>query len=115
MIIFSKKNMKVSPDIIYKEAKEEVKDAFDQETFNKMIDAMEKARLAEYANYMAHPYRLLGMNFLIGLARGLGSTLGLAVILAIIAAIVKNIIMLNLPVISEWASEVVASVGKVNG
>lgn len=114
MILFSKKNMKISPDIIYKEAKEESKDVFDQKAFNNLIDAMEKARLAEYANYLAHPYRLLGMNFLIGLARGLGGTLGLAVILAGVGVIVKNIILLNLPGISEWVAQIVATVGKIN-
>ena len=35
-----------------------------------MIDAMEHARLEEYAMYLNKPWRLLGMNFLIGLARG---------------------------------------------
>ena len=49
-----------------------------------MIDAMEHARLEEYAMYMEKPWRLLGMNFLIGLARGLGMTIGLALVLALL-------------------------------
>lgn len=111
MILFSKRSMDESPDIKYKEAKEETKEnridqTFTQEKFDSMIDAMEKARLAEYATYMSHPFRLLGMNFLIGLSRGLGGTIGLAVVLAIAGMILKNIIYMHLPGISEWLQHI---------
>ncbi len=107
MILFSKRKMGKSPDIKYKEAEAEVEDdkvdrSFTEEKFDSMISAMEKARLAEYATYMTHPFRLLGMNFLIGLARGLGGTIGLAVVLAVAGMILKNIIYMHLPGISEW-------------
>ena len=36
---------------------------------------MEKTRIAEYVEYLNHPGRLLWTNFLIGIARGLGSTI----------------------------------------
>lgn len=113
MVFFSKRKMGGSPDIRYREAKEELQDLADgngsnQEQFNKLISAMEKARLAEYASYLAHPYRLLFMNFLIGLSRGLGSTIGLALVLAIVGMILKNIITMNLPGISEWLANLLA-------
>lgn len=46
-----------------------------------LVSAMETARLHEYAMYLNSPIKLLLMNFLIGLFRGLGSTIGLALVL----------------------------------
>lgn len=70
-----------------------------------LVDAMERARLEEYAMYSEKPLRLLGMNFLIGLARGLGMTIGLALVLALIVFIAQEIIAANLPGISKWVAE----------
>ena len=66
-----------------------------------MIDAMEHARLEEYAMYLNKPWRLLGMNFLIGLARGLGMT---------IVFVAQEIISANLPGISKWLADLLGLV-----
>ncbi len=63
---------------------------------------MEKTRIAEYVEYLEHPGKLLWTNFLIGLARGLGSTVGLAIILTALAFLVQKLVLLNLPVISDF-------------
>ena len=70
-----------------------------------LIDAMERARLEEYAMYTEKPLHLLGMNFLIGLARGLGMTIGLALVLALIVFVAQEIIAANLPGISKWVAD----------
>lgn len=75
-----------------------------------MIDAMEHARLEEYAMYMEKPWRLLGMNFLIGLARGLGMTIGLALVLALLVFVAQEIIAANLPGISKWLADLIGLV-----
>lgn len=75
-----------------------------------LVDAMERARLAEYAMYMEKPWRLLGMNFLIGLARGLGTTIGLALVLALLVFIAQEIISANLPGISKWLADLLGLV-----
>lgn len=62
---------------------------------------MEKSRIAEYIQYLEHPGRMLWTNFLIGIARGLGSTIGLALVLGLFFYIIQKIIMLNLPGISD--------------
>lgn len=74
------------------------------------IDAMERARLAEYAMYYEHPWRLLGINFLIGLARGLGMTIGLALVLAGLVYVTQEIIAANLPGISKWLADLLGLV-----
>lgn len=66
---------------------------------------MEKTRIAEYVDYLEHPGRLLWINFLIGLARGLGGTVGLAIVLGAFVFVIQNLIMLNLPVISDFIAD----------
>ena len=66
---------------------------------------MEKTRIAEYVDYLEHPGRLLWSNFLIGLARGLGGTVGLAIVLGAFVFVIQNLIMLNLPVISDFIAD----------
>lgn len=66
---------------------------------------MEKTRIAEYVQYLEHPGKLLWTNFLIGVARGLGGTIGLAVVLGFFVYFVQKLIMLNLPVISDFIAD----------
>lgn len=66
---------------------------------------MEKTRIAEYVDYLEHPFRLMWTNFLIGIARGLGSTIGLAIVLGILIFVVQELILLNLPVISDFIAD----------
>ncbi|MBE6111964.1 MAG: hypothetical protein E7195_02935 [Peptococcaceae bacterium] len=66
---------------------------------------MEKTRIAEYVDYLEHPFRLIWTNFLIGVARGLGGTIGLALVIGVLVFIVQELIMLNLPVISDFIAD----------
>lgn len=75
-----------------------------------LVDSMERARLAEYAMYCERPWRLLGMNFLIGLARGLGATIGLGLVLSLLVLLAQEVISANLPGISQWLAELVQMV-----
>ena len=60
--------------------------------------------------YCERPWRLLGMNFLIGLARGLGATIGLGLVLSLLVFIAQEVISANLPGISQWLAELVQMV-----
>ena len=71
---------------------------------------MEKTRIAEYVQYLHHPWRLIWTNFLIGIARGLGSTLGLAVVIGLLVFFLQNLLMLNLPVISDFIADFIRMV-----
>lgn len=81
-----------------------------REVAEQLTRTMEKTRIAEYVEYLNHPARLLWTNFLIGIARGLGSTLGLAIVLAVILYILQKVIMLNLPVLSDFTSRFIQMV-----
>ena len=81
-----------------------------QKAAQDLTSTMEKMRIAEYVQYLEHPKKLLWTNFLIGLARGLGSTIGLTIVLAILFFVLQKIVMLNLPFISEWMSTIIYSI-----
>ena len=71
---------------------------------------MEKTRIAEYVQYLDHPAKLLWTNFLIGVARGVGSTIGLAVVLGIFVYFIQKLIMLNLPGISDFIADFIVMI-----
>lgn len=82
------------------------------EIAEQLTRTMEKTRIAEYVDYLHHPGRLLWMNFLIGIARGLGSTIGLAIVLGITVYVVQKLITLNLPLISDWITDFIIMIEK---
>ncbi|NHM26057.1 hypothetical protein G7K71_03320 [Desulfofundulus sp. TPOSR] len=71
---------------------------------------MEKMKLAEYVQLLEQPGRLLYVNFLSGLARGVGVAVGFALLGAILIMILQRLVMLNLPVIGGFIAEIVAIV-----
>lgn len=77
-----------------------------------LVDSMETARLHEYAMYVNSPVKLLLMNFLIGLFRGLGSTIGLAFVLAGMFFLLQWAINSDLPLLSDWLQNFVDYVSR---
>ena len=71
---------------------------------------MEKTRIAEYVQYLHQPWRLIWTNFLIGIARGLGGTLGLAVVIGLLVFFLQHLLMLNLPIISDFIADFIRMV-----
>ncbi|MDA8096589.1 MAG: hypothetical protein C4575_08465 [Desulforudis sp.] len=69
--------------------------------------AMEKMKLAEYVYLLKRPYRLMYINFLAGIARGLGIAIGFTILGAIVLLILQRIVMLNLPGISQFIAHIV--------
>jgi len=70
-----------------------------------LAETLEKMRLAEYIAYLNRPGRLLWLNFLVGLIRGLGTALGAGVLAGIAYFLLKRIVVLNLPVIGGFIAE----------
>jgi hypothetical protein len=78
-----------------------------QNKIGDLIIAMEKMKLAEYVTLLEKPYRLLYINFLTGIARGLGIAIGFTILGAILLLILQRLVMLNLPVIGQFIAEIV--------
>ncbi len=96
-------------------------------SINKKIDQiainMEKVKLVDYVYYLEHPRRLLWVNFLGGMARGLGIAIGFTLLGALLIYFLETIVKWNLPLIGEFVSEIVKIVqqnmdkagGKIDG
>ncbi|MGQ9755166.1 MAG: DUF5665 domain-containing protein [Desulfotomaculales bacterium] len=69
--------------------------------------AMEKMKLAEYVSLLERPYRLLYINFLTGIARGLGIAVGFTILGAVILYVLQKLVMMHLPGISSFIATVV--------
>ncbi|PIV17772.1 MAG: hypothetical protein COZ15_03345 [Elusimicrobia bacterium CG_4_10_14_3_um_filter_49_12_50_7] len=65
-------------------------------------------------NYIRKPWKLIGLNFFMGLVRGIGFFLGMTIIGAIVfAMLTKGLqagIEAKIPLLSEWLAHLVAMV-----
>lgn len=69
--------------------------------------AMEKMKLAEYVELLNRPVRLLYINFIAGLARGVGMAIGFAILGALVIYTLQRLAILKLPVIGGFIADLV--------
>lgn len=74
---------------------------------DKLATRLENTGIAEYVKLQQKIGRILLLNFISGIARGLGFTVGTAIILALLYKIVSHIINMNIPYITEALSKIV--------
>lgn len=67
-------------------------------------------KLAEYVKLLDHPWRLLYINFIGGLARGFGVAIGFTILGAVLIYFLRILVMLNLPLIGDFIAEIVRMV-----
>ena len=68
---------------------------------------IEKMKLAEYVELLHQPKRLLFLNFIAGVARGLGVAVGFAILGAVVILVLRRLVVLNLPLIGDFIALVV--------
>jgi len=68
---------------------------------------LERAKLADYVQLMHNPWRLVWVNFIAGLARGVGMAIGGTVLVALLLFLLTQVAILNLPLISDFIAEIV--------
>ena len=68
---------------------------------------LERMKLAEYVELLNNPKRLLFINFISGLARGLGIAVGFTLLGALVLFILQRLVVLNLPVVSDFIATLV--------
>lgn len=68
---------------------------------------LERMKLAEYVELLNNPKRLLFINFVSGLARGLGIAVGFTLLGALVLYILQRLVVLNLPVVSDFIATLV--------
>jgi len=80
------------------------------EVVKKLFDEFNRAHLLEYIELVNSPKKLFWLNFLSGLAKGLGLTIGTAIVLTLLFKLTQHIISLNIPYITVWVSEWIGQV-----
>ena len=86
-----------------------------QKQIKELSDHLESMRIAEYINLLQKPLRIIYLNFLGGVARGLGIVVGATIIFAILIDILSRLIVLNLPVIGDLIVEIMRIVEAKQG
>jgi hypothetical protein len=81
----------------------------------KLVNHLEKLRVAEYVELMQKPRRILFLNFIAGLARGFGIAVGATVVFALMIELMRRLIVLNIPGIGYFIAEIVRIVEMKNG
>lgn len=74
-----------------------------EKRLEKVSQDLEKAKIAEYVDILNNPKRLIYINFIGGLARGLGTAVGLTVLAAILFYMLKQTV--NLPLIGQYIAD----------
>lgn len=83
------------------------------ESINKMLlkrieefsRQLERLQLPEYIEYLHNPKRMLWVNFLVGIARGVGVGIGATVIAGLVLYILSK--MVSLPIIGQLIAEII--------
>ncbi len=66
---------------------------------------MERLHLPEYIAYLHNPKRILFINFLVGLARGIGVSIGATVVAGLIIYLLSK--MVTLPIVGQFIAEII--------
>lgn len=73
---------------------------------------MEKFNIAEYMAMLNNPRRYLLVNFIGGIARGLGIAVGATLLAAVVIYFLQRLVMLNLPLIGDFIAELIKIVSE---
>lgn len=92
---------------MFNKNKEEQEISILKQKIDELNIAMEKMKLAEYVELLHNPKRLLYINFIAGIARGIGMAIGFAILGAVLIYMLQRLAILNLPVIGDFIAELV--------
>ncbi len=73
----------------------------------RLANRLESLRIADYLELLEKPRKLIWVNFVAGVARGLGFAIGTTIIFAIIVEMLRRIILINIPVISDYLIQII--------
>ena len=73
-----------------------------------LLQRLDNAGLAEYVKLSQNTAKILWLNFLSGIARGLGFSIGATLVLAVVYKILARIISMNIPYLTELLQQVMS-------
>jgi hypothetical protein len=106
--------------IIRKKTKEikPVKELTPEERYSQLeriANVLERMRIGEYVNNFNHPMRIIWLNLLSGIAKGVGLTIGATLVIAIIFKLLSALIAMNIPYLTDVLQDVVQIVKATPG
>ncbi|MGB9790991.1 MAG: DUF5665 domain-containing protein [Thermacetogeniaceae bacterium] len=78
-----------------------------KEKIEELSLSIERMKLAEYVDLLNRPWRLLYINFISGLARGVGIAVGFSLLGALLIVILQRLVVLHLPLISDFIAQII--------
>lgn len=73
----------------------------------KLSDYFERVNFGAYVQLLQRPKKILWLNFLGGIGRGVGIGVGFTIIAALIVVILQQVSVWNLPVIGRYIADLV--------
>ena len=73
-----------------------------------LLQRLDNAGLTEYVRLSQKTGRILWLNFLSGIARGLGFSIGASLVLAVVYKILARIISMNIPYLTELLQQIMS-------
>lgn len=68
----------------------------------KLATRLEAVRLADYLELLEKPKKLIWINFVAGIARGLGFAIGTTIVFAIVIESLRRLILIKIPLINDY-------------
>lgn len=84
-------------------AKEIAKELTNMSQIEKLSRKMDNMRVAEYTELITNPKRIIWMNFIVGLARGLGMGIGFTILAGIVIYLLRS--WVNLPFVGKLIAD----------
>lgn len=81
-----------------------------KEMMRNVAEQLERSKLGSYVDLMQSPGRLIALNLFAGIARGVGIAIGFTILGAVLIYILQRLVVLNLPIIGGFISEIVKMV-----
>ena len=73
-----------------------------------LLQRLDNAGLTEYVKLSQKTGKILWLNFLSGIARGLGFSIGATLVLAVVYKILARIISMNIPYLTDLLQQVMS-------
>ena len=80
------------------------------ELVQRLTDTLERMHLDEYLEYVSNRRRMIVSNLLYGMLRGLGFAVGFSVLGALAIVLLKNVVLKNIPIISDFIADVIHAI-----
>ena len=78
-----------------------------EKKIDRIINALEKSNIIELSYILGNKKEILKRNLIAGVSRGIGIGIGVTIVTAIIVYFLRRLIMLNIPVIGDYISDIV--------